>query len=108
MQFRQLDEREQKLFTLMRAIDYGRLVNLSIQDGHAVATTHSRKVRSRKIGAVNIQRRNSRPDGDFFLSEKQEEFLTIVRTADNGVIREIQIQAGLPVSLEIEEDVTSI
>ncbi|OQA80209.1 MAG: hypothetical protein BWY31_04071 [Lentisphaerae bacterium ADurb.Bin242] len=108
MTFRQLDERDRNLFTLMRAVDYGRLLNFIIRDGHAVATPQSRKVRSRKIGADKINRHASRPDGDFILTEKHEEFLAIIRATADGIINVIQIQAGLPVSLEIEESVTSI
>lgn len=107
MTFRQLDRRDQTLLTLMQTVDYGRLEHLAIQDGHAVATKQSRKVRSRKIGADKIQRRTSRPDGDFLLTDKHEELLAIVRNTEDGIINVIQIQAGLPVSLEIEEDIIS-
>ncbi len=108
MTFRQLDRRDQNLFTLMQTVDYGRLENFVIQDGHAIATKQSRKVRSRKIGADKIQRRATRSDGDFLLTDKHEEFLSLVQGTADGIIKVIQIQAGLPVSLEIEEAVSSI
>lgn len=108
MTFRQLDERDRNIFTLMSAVDYGRLEKFAVRNGHAVATPQSRKVRSRKIGADNIHRHVGRPDGDFILTEKHEEFLALIRATADGIINVIQIQAGLPVSLEIEEAVASI
>ncbi len=108
MTYLELDKRDQTIFALMKTIDFGRLSNFIIRDGHAVATRQSRQVRSRKIGAEKIKRQAARPDGNFVLTEKHEEFLDLVRETSDGVINVIQIQAGLPVSLEIEEAVASI
>ena len=93
MTFKQLNAGDQKLLKLMQTIDYGR---------------SSRKVRSRKIGTRTIPHHQSRPDGDFLLNEKQTEFFNEIREVPEGFIKVIQIQAGLPVSFEIEESISSI
>jgi len=108
MTYLELDKRDQTILALMRTVDYGRLLNFIICDGHAIATQHSRKVRSRKIGAEIIQRQASRQDGNFVLTAKHEEFLDLIRATPDGIINVIQVQAGLPVSLEIEEAVAFI
>ena len=110
MTFKQLNAGDQKLLKLMQTIDYGRLEQLSICNGHVVATSASRKVRSRKIGTRTIPHHQSRPDGDFLLNEKQTEteFFNEIREVPEGFIKVIQIQAGLPVSFEIEESISSI
>ncbi len=108
MTFRELDAGDQKLLALMQTVDYGRLEKLSIRNGHAVVTSASRKVRSRKIGTVPTPHRSSRKDGDFLLTEKHLEFLSVIREITDGFINVIQIQAGLPVSLETEENIASI
>lgn len=108
MTFSQLDAGDQKLLKLMQTIDYGRLEQFSICNGHVVATSASRKVRSRKIGTRAIPHHQSRPDGDFLLNEKQTEFFNEIREVPEGFIKVIQIQAGLPVSFEIEESISSI
>ena len=96
MTFSQLDAGDQKLLKLMQTIDYGRLEQLSICNGHVVATSASRKVRSRKIGTRTIPHHQSRPDGDFLLNEKQTEFFNEIREVPEGFIKVIQIQAGVP------------
>lgn len=108
MTFSQLDAGDQKLLKLMQTIDYGRLEQFSICNGHVVATSTSRKVRSRKIGTRTIPHHQSRSDGDFLLTEKHMEFFQEIREIAEGFIKVIQIQAGLPVSFEIEESISSI
>ena len=84
MTFSQLDAGDQKLLKLMQTIDYGRLEQFSICNGHVVATSTSRKVRSRKIGTRTIPHHQSRPDGDFLLNEKQTEFFNFSINLSTG------------------------
>ena len=106
MTFKQLNAGDQNLLKLMQTVDYGRLEQFSICNGHVVATSASRKVRSRKIRTT--LHRQSRSDGDFLLTEKHIEFFQEIREIAEGFIKVIQIQAGLPVSFEIEESISSI
>lgn len=102
MTFMQLDDGDRQLLSLMQSVDYGRLEKLSVRGGHAVVTADTRKIRSRKIGAANHPH-GLGAGGDFLLNAKQEEFLAAVRETADGIINQIQIQAGLPVSFETEE-----
>lgn len=108
MTFRQLSQGDRSLLSLMQSVYYGRLENLAIRNGHAVVTKESRKIRSHKIGAAKHSHDAGQTGADFLLNEKQQEFLTAVSGIADGIINEIQIQAGLPVSLETEEVIASI
>ena len=102
MTLKELPEGDRDLLSLMQSVDYGRLENLAVHGGHAVVTKDSRKIRTHKIGAVNNPH-GIGPCGDYLLSEKQIEFLAAVRGITDGVINQIQIQAGLPVAFETDE-----
>ena len=107
MTFRQLSQGDRDLLSLMQSVYYGRLERLAVRNGHAVITNESRKIRFHKIGAVKCPH-NTGMTGDFLLNEKQQEFLAAVSGIADGTINEIQIQAGLPVSLETEEAIAGI
>lgn len=108
MTVKELDVRDQKLFALMQQIDFGRLEHLDLQNGFAVSTAQSRKVSSRKLGKESAPHRNSRIDGNFILTDKHISFLENIKTAGSGHIVVIQIQNGLPVSMELAEGIDII
>jgi len=89
---------ERSILSLMKRIDYGRLEHLAIRDGRIIKTQNSRMVQSIRFDAKNTERKS---DDDFLLTEKQTKFLDDVRRLSNAIINTIQIQAGLPVSMEI-------
>lgn len=105
MTFSSLTSEERGILALMKSIDYGRLEHLAIRDGRIVRTNDSRKIQFTKLGAKSVQRKTG---DDFILSEKHIEFLELVRGTRNGIINTIQIQAGLPVSVETEEPIAII
>jgi hypothetical protein len=105
MTYSRLSSEERGILALMKSIDYGRLEHLAIRDGRVVRTNDSRKIQFTKLGAKSVQRKTG---DDFILSEKQIEFLELVRGTRNGIINTIQIQAGLPVSVETEEPIAII
>ena len=98
MTYSNLTQEDRNILSLMKTIDYGRLEHLVIQDGHIAKTKDSRMVRSIRFDAKNTTRET---DKNFLLSEKHMKFLDDVRKIGNAVINTIQIQAGLPVSMEI-------
>lgn len=98
MTYSSLTQEDRNILSLMKTIDYGRLEHLVIQDGHITKTKDSRMVRSIRFDAKNTTRET---DKNFLLSEKHMKFLDDVRKIGNAVINTIQIQAGLPVSMEI-------
>ena len=108
MTFSNLASEDRSILSLMKSVDYGRLEHLAIQDGHVVRTKDSRMIRFVKLGVKEVQRTSSRADGDFMLTEKHVEFLTMMHRIGNGIINTIQIQAGLPVSVETEETIAII
>ena len=98
MTYSSLAPEDRNILSLMKTIDYGRLEHLVIQDGHIARTKESRIVQSIRFDAKNTMRET---DKNFLLSEKHMKFLDDVRKIGNAVINTIQIQAGLPVSMEI-------
>ena len=98
MTYSNLTSEDKNILSLMKTIDYGRLEHLIIQDGHITKTKDSRMVRSIRFDAMNVVRE---ADKDFLLTEKHIKFFDDVRKIGNAVINTIQIQAGLPVSMEI-------
>lgn len=104
----QLDPGDRKLISLMGAVFFGRLENLDIEDGHAKLTPSSRKIITANFDYEDTPHTSSRADGDFILTEKHERLLRRIRRVGDGRIKSITIRAGLPVSAEIEESVTSI
>ncbi len=98
MTYSSLAPEDRNILSLMKTIDYGRLEHLVIQDGHIARTKESRIVQSIRFDAKNATRKS---DDDFLLTEKQTKFLDDVRRLGNAIINTIQIQAGLPVSMEI-------
>jgi hypothetical protein len=98
MTYSSLAPEDRNILSLMKTIDYGRLEHLVIQDGHIARTKESRIVQSIRFDAKNATRKS---DDDFLLTEKQTKFLDDVRRLGNAIINTIQIQAGLPVSIEI-------
>jgi hypothetical protein len=108
MYYRELNGMEQRLVAVMRKINFGRLENLVIEDGHAKTTATSRKISTANFEREETPHAASRPDGDFILTDKHVRFLRHLRKVGNGRINSISIRAGLPVSAEIEEAVASI
>lgn len=108
MTFSSLASEDRSILSLMKSVDYGRLEHLAIRDGHVVRTKNSRMIRFVKLGVKEVQRVGSRVDGDFMLTEKHVEFLTMMHRIGNGIINTIQIQAGLPVAIETEEAIAII
>ena len=98
MTYSSLAPEDRNILSLMKTIDYGRLEHLVIQEGHIARTKESRIVQSIRFDAKNATRKS---DDDFLLTEKQTKFLDDVRRLGNAIINTIQIQAGLPVSMEI-------
>ena len=103
MTLNELDVRDQRLFRLMQQINFGRLESLEIKNGFAVCTPNSRRITSKKIGGENVIHISKRSDGNFLLSDKHLSFLKSIKELTSAVIEVIQIQNGLPVSMEISE-----
>lgn len=108
MTFNDLESGEQNLFRLMRAISFGRLENITINNGHAEVTAASRKIVTANFDHDDLPYEPSRSDGNFLLTDKHIRFLQRVRKATKGKIKSITITSGLPARAEIEEAIISI
>ena len=98
----------------MQAAGFGRKSNAPTNCGCVgyvcigLAVAQSRKISSRKLGKESAPHRNSRVDGKFILTDKHISFLENIKTAGSGHIVVIQIQNGLPVSMELAEGIDII
>lgn len=103
MTFKQLSSGDQALLLKMQSVYYGHLDKIPVRNGHATLAPETRKFRFHKIGAVIHWHTGETGKTDFVLNEKHLEFFSLIKDITDGFINEIQIQAGLPVSLETEE-----
>ena len=91
-----------RLVELMQEINFGRIEELHVRGGEPVFEPSPRVIRKIKIGGENGPRHE---DGkrDFVLKDKVKEFFDHLTGLGNGTISRIEVQAGLPFSMEIEE-----
>ncbi len=93
-----------KLVDLMSEINYGRIEGLVIAEGEPVFDPPPRVVRKIKLGADNGPRRQDSAK-DFPLKEKVSRLLDHIFDLHDGTIILLEVQAGLPFSMEIEDSV---
>jgi hypothetical protein len=86
----------------MSDINYGRIERLVVSGGEPVFEPPPKVVRKIKIGGENGPRRED-VTRDFLLKAKVKEFFDHLAGLGSGTITRIEVQAGLPFSLEIEE-----
>jgi hypothetical protein len=98
---------DRKLLALINHIGFGHLENLELRDGVAVVVPSSCEVQSYKQEFGNAVKRVV-ADSPFTLKACQVDFLNQLHATNNGFIRKIVIQDGLPVRLEIERALNAI
>ena len=109
MTFLSLAPEDRSIISLMRSVNFGRLENLAVRNGHVVALEGTRKVRTFNFKAKSCPPRiATRPDGDFLLTDLQVNFLETIHDLGDCIISVIKIQAGLPAEMETEGGVDSI
>ena len=91
-----------RLVKLMQEINYGRIEGLQIQNGEPMFKPPPKVVRKIKIGGENGPKTGFR-SGDFSLKSKLTEFFEHLAAPGSGTISKIEVQGGLPFSIEIEE-----
>ena len=97
-----LSPARRRLLDLMSDIHFGRIERLAVSGGEPVFDPPPKVVRKIKIGGENGPRQE-RSERDFVLKEKHREFLDHLADLGNGTISRIEVQVGLPFSMEIEE-----
>lgn len=97
-----LSPARRRLLDLMSDIYFGRIERLAVSGGEPVFDPPPKVVRKIKIGGENGQRRDE-GKRDFVLKDKVREFFDHLAGLGSGTISRIEVQAGLPFSMEIEE-----
>jgi hypothetical protein len=90
----------------MQRMPYGRIEHLSIKNGDPVFSPPARFVRDIKLGSAESGPRPELESADFLLKREHIElFDTFSRIAD-GLIDCIEIKAGLPFRITVEQKFT--
>lgn len=97
-----LSPAQNQLLDLMAEINFGRIEQLVVRGGEPVLQPPPKVVRKIKLGADNGPRQE-RDGRDFLLKEKVQEFFGHLEDLGTGTVMRIEVQAGLPFSMEIEE-----
>jgi hypothetical protein len=94
---------QKRLIETMQKVNYGRIEDLSIRSGEPVFNPPPRIVRDVKLGAPDNGARPELASGDFALKREHLELFESLKRLAEGTIECIEIKAGLPFRLILEE-----
>ena len=97
-----LSTSQKRLLEAMQKMNFGRIENLSIRGGEPVLNPAPRVVKDVKLGADNGARPELESD-DFALKREHIELFENLKQLGNGTIECIEIKAGLPFRITIEQ-----
>jgi hypothetical protein len=97
---RDLSPSEQRFLQAMTELGYGRLESLRIERGELILDPWPSTVRHVKFSAARSASANDLP-AEFELKKQVAEFFEYVRSVETGEIRTLELQHGLPFSMEI-------
>jgi hypothetical protein len=95
-----LSPSEQRFVEAMTELGYGRFESLRIERGELILDPWPSTVRHVKFSVANLVRPSER-SAEFDLKRQVAEFYEYVRSVETGEIRTLEIQHGLPFSMEI-------
>lgn len=98
-----LSSPQKRLLETMQKMNYGRIEDLSIRGGEPVFNPPPRIVRDVKLGATDNGARPELDSGDFALKREHVELFESLGRLGDGMIDSIEVKAGLPFRLVIEE-----
>lgn len=96
-----LSEAQRQLVALLQWIHFGRVEDLHVQGGVPLFVPPPRVIRKLTMGAENSPRREGALP-DFWLKRQESEMLKAIADLGDGIVQAIEVQHGLPLSLEIE------
>jgi hypothetical protein len=96
-----LSEAQRQLVALLQWIHFGRVEDLHVHGGVPLFDPPPRIIRKLTMGAENSPRRGGALP-DFWLKPQESEMLQAIADLGDGIVPEIVVQQGLPISLEIE------
>ena len=97
-----LSTSQKRLLEAMQKMNFGRIENLSIRGGEPVLNPAPRVVKDVKLGADNGARPELESD-DFALKREHIELFENLKQLGNGTIECIEIKAGLPFRITVEQ-----
>jgi len=98
-----LSPAQRRLLELMQHIGFGHIERLAVRGGEPVFDPPPRVVRKVKIGGEN----GPRPEAvstDFCLKREVLELFEHLAELVNGTVQRLEVKAGVPFSLEVEEE----
>jgi hypothetical protein len=98
-----LSSPQKRLLETMQKMNYGRIEDLSIRGGEPIFDPPPRIVRDVKLGAADNGARPELESGDFALKREHVELFESLCRLGDGMIDSIEVKAGLPFRLAIEE-----
>jgi hypothetical protein len=93
---------ESRFAAAMRQLGYGRFESLRIQRGELVLDPWPSTVRNVKFGTTDPAEQRDRP-AEFDLKKQVAEFFEYIREVEAGEIRALEVQGGLPFSMQVEQ-----
>jgi len=94
---------EQRLLSIAHGVGWGTLPNIPVRNGELVLGEKVKTKRKRRLGKNDRGRCTKPLTDDCLLKQQQVELIQEIRRIKDGVVS-IDIQDGLPVDLEVEED----
>lgn len=103
MRKNELSISQQKLLELMRQVGYGRINNLTVENGEPVLCLESSIERDLKLEAEDIRIKMT---DDSQLKKKIIKCFDRLGEIEDGFIRKIEIRGGLPIQIQTIEKIT--
>ena len=94
---------QQRLLETFQRTNYGRIEGLAVRGGQPQFDPPPRIVKDVKLGAADNGSRPELEAGDFALRREHIELFDNLRRLGNGTIESIEIKAGLPFRLTVEQ-----
>jgi hypothetical protein len=91
------------LLETMQQTNYGRIENLSIQNGEPVFDPLPRIVKDIKLGTSDNGPRPELEASDFLLKKEHIDLFENLRRLKNATIQSIEVKAGLPFRIIVEQ-----
>ena len=92
---------QQKLLDIFREIGFGQILGLSVREGEPLLDSPLRFKRTVRLD-MGIEEPVKGERQPFLLKTEAIRFFHALRVIDDGVVARIQVQEGLPKSMEIE------
>ena len=101
---RSLKPAEQQLLEIMRQLGYGRLTDIRMSGGELILHAGFKVCHRHRLDRVDDGAPPELEPADYVLKEAHLALIAQIRAVPSGRIARIEVQDGLPVHLEIEQE----